>query len=137
MKMKKGLLVGMALMGTLLVAGCGSEPQFGVLDGQRVMAESPKIQAIQQELQTKGEAMQEQLRKDQRSMSAAQFAQKQKETMQEFMVIRKGLETQLEATMETATSEVAAEKKLNLILYKQGVAQGGIDVTDDVIKKLQ
>ncbi|MBQ5859697.1 MAG: OmpH family outer membrane protein, partial [Selenomonadales bacterium] len=71
------------------------------------------------------------------SMSAAQFAKKQKETMQEFMVIRKGLETQLEATMETATSEVAAEKKLNLILYKQGVAQGGIDVTDDVIKKLQ
>ncbi|MBP3400752.1 MAG: OmpH family outer membrane protein [Selenomonadales bacterium] len=137
MKMKKGLLVGMALMGTLLVAGCGSEPQFGVLDGQRVMAESPKIQAIQQELQTKGEAMQEQLRKDQKSMSAAQFAKKQKETMQEFMVIRKGLETQLEATMETATSEVAAEKKLNLILYKQGVAQGGIDVTDDVIKKLQ
>ena len=137
MKMKKGLLVGMALMGTLLVAGCGSEPQFGVLDGQRVMAESPKIQAIQQELQTKGEAMQEQLRKDQRSMSAAQFAKKQEETMQEFMVIRKGLETQLEATMETATSEVAAEKKLNLILYKQGVAQGGIDVTDDVIKKLQ
>ena len=137
MKMKKGLLVGMALMGTLLVAGCGSEPQFGVLDGQRVMAESPKIQAIQQELQTKGEAMQEQLRKDQKSMSAAQFAKKQKETIQEFMVIRKGLETQLEATMETATSEVAAEKKLNLILYKQGVAQGGIDVTDDVIKKLQ
>ena len=137
MKMKKGLLVGMALMGTLLVAGCGSEPQFGVLDGQRVMAESPKIQAIQQELQTKGEAMQEQLRKDQKSMSAAQFAKKQKETMQEFMVIRKGLETQLEATMETATSEVAAEKKLTLILYKQGVAQGGIDVTDDVIKKLQ
>ena len=137
MKMKKGLLVGMALMGTLLVAGCGSEPQFGVLDGQRVMAESPKIQAIQQELTTKGEALQEQLRKDQKTMSAAQFAKKQKETMQEFMVIRKGLETQLEATMETATSEVAAEKKLNLILYKQGVAQGGIDVTDDVIKKLQ
>ncbi len=137
MKMKKGLLVGMALMGTLLVAGCGSEPQFGVLDGQRVMAESPKIQAIQQELTTKGEALQEQLRKDQRTMSAAQFAKKQQETMQEFMVIKKGLETQLEATMETATSEVAAEKKLNLILYKQGVAQGGIDVTDDVIKKLQ
>ena len=137
MKMKKGLLVGMALMGTLLVAGCGSEPQFGVLDGQRVMAESPKIQAIQQELTTKGEALQEQLRKDQKTMSAAQFAKKQQETMQEFMVIRKGLETLLEATMETATSEVAAEMKLNLILYKQGVAQGGIDVTDDVIKKLQ
>ena len=137
MKMKKGLLVGMALMGTLLVAGCGSEPQFGVLDGQRVMAESPKVQAIQQELQTKGEALQEQLRKDQRSMSAAQFNKKQQETMQEFMVIKKGLETQLEATIDTAASEVAAEKKLNLILYKQGVAQGGIDVTDDVIKKLQ
>ncbi len=127
----------MALMGSLLVAGCGSEPQFGVLDGQRVMTESPKIQAIQQELTTKSEEMQKQLRKDQRSMSPAQFAKRQQEAMQELMVIKKGLETQLEATMETATSEVAVEKKLNLILYKQGVAQGGIDVTDDVIKKLQ
>lgn len=137
MKMKKGLLVGMALMGSLLVAGCGSEPQFGVLDGQRVMAESPKIQAIQQELTTKGEELQAQLREDQKTMSSEQFAKKQQETMQEFMLIKKGLESQLEATMDTATSEVAQEKKLNLILYKQGVAQGGIDVTDDVIKKLQ
>lgn len=137
MKMKKGLLVGMALMGSLLVAGCGSDPQFGTLDGQRVMMESPKIQAIQQELTTKGEELQAQLREDQKTMSPDQFAKKQQETMQEFMVIKKGLETQLEATLETATSEVAQEKKLNLILYKQGVAQGGIDVTDDVIKKLQ
>lgn len=137
MKMKKGLLVGMALMGSLLVAGCGSEPQFGVLDGQRVMAESPKIQAIQQELTTKGEELQAQLREDQKTMSSEQFAKKQQETMQEFMLIKKSLESQLEATMDTATSEVAQEKKLNLILYKQGVAQGGIDVTDDVIKKLQ
>ncbi len=137
MKMKKSLLVGMALMGSLLVAGCGSDPQFGTLDAQRVMTESPKIQAIQQELTTKGEELQAQLREDQRTMSSEQFAKKQQETMQEFMVIKKGLETQLEATLDTAASEVAQEKKLNLILYKQGVAQGGIDVTDDVIKKLQ
>lgn len=137
MKLKKGLLIGIAMMGSLLVAGCGSEPQFGVLDAQRIMAESPKIQAIQAELTAKGEEMQKQLRKDQKSMSAAQFQKKQQEKMQEFMVVKKGLETQLEATIETAATEVAQEKKLNLILYKQGVAQGGIDVTDDMIKKLQ
>ena len=135
--MKKGLLVGIAMMGSLLASGCGSDPQFGVLDAQRIMTESPKIQAIQAELTTKGHELQAQLQQDQQSMSAEQFAKKQQETMQEFMVIKKGLETQLEDTMNTATSEVAKEKKLNLILYKQGVAQGGIDVTDDVLQKLQ
>lgn len=137
MKLKKGLLIGIAMMGSLLVAGCGSDPQFGVLDAQRVLAESPKIQAIQAELTAKSEEMQKELRKDQKSMSAAQFQKKQQEKMQEFMVIKKGLETQLESTISAAADEVAQEKKLNLILYKQGVAQGGIDVTDDMIKKLQ
>ena len=137
MKLKKGLLIGIAMMGSLLIAGCGSDPQFGVLDAQRVLAESPKIQAIQAELTAKSEEMQKELRKDQKSMSAAQFQKKQQEKMQEFMVIKKGLETQLESTISAAADEVAQEKKLNLILYKQGVAQGGIDVTDDMIKKLQ
>ena len=135
--MKKGLLVGIAMMGSLLASGCGSDPQFGVLDAQRIMTESPKIQAIQAELTTNGQELQAQLQQDQQSMSAEQFAKKQQETMQEFMVIKKGLETQLEDTMNTATSEVAKEKKLNLILYKQGVSQGGIYVTDDVLQKLQ
>ena len=137
MKLKKGLLVGIAMMGSLLVAGCGSDPQFGVIDAQKVLAESPKIQAIQAELTTKSEEMQKELRKDQKSMSAAQFQKKQQEKMQELMVIKKGLESQLEATISAAADEVAQEKKLNLILYKQGVAQGGIDVTEDMIKKLQ
>lgn len=137
MNMKKGLVVAALMMGSVLIAGCGSEPQFGVIDASRIMTESPKIQEIQQELQTKGQELQTQLQQDQRTMSPEQFAKKQQETMQEFMVIKKGLETQLESTLETATSEVAQEKKLNLILYKTSVAQGGIDVTDEVLQKLQ
>lgn len=137
MNVKKSLLVAVAMMGSVLIAGCGSEPQFGVVDANRIMTESQKIQEIQQELATKGQELQAQLQQDQRTMSADQFAKKQQETMQEFMIIKKGLETQLESTMETATSAVAQEKKLNLILYKTSVAQGGIDVTDDVLQKLQ
>lgn len=137
MNRKKGLLIAALMMGSVMIAGCGSEPQFGVVDANRIMTESQKIQEIQQELATKGQELQAQLQQDQRTMTSEQFAKKQQETMQEFMVIKKGLETQLEDTMQTATSEVAQEKKLNLILYKTSVAQGGIDVTDDVLQKLQ
>ena len=33
--------------------------------------------------------------------------------------------------------EVAKEKKLGAVIYKNGMAWGGIDVTDEVLKKLQ
>ena len=52
------------------------------------------------------------------------------------MQLRQDLESQVEASMKQSMEEVAKEKNLGAILYKQGVAQGGVDVTDDVLKKM-
>ena len=34
-------------------------------------------------------------------------------------------------------AEIAKEKNLGAVLVKQGVAQGGVDITDEVIKRLK
>jgi outer membrane protein len=39
--------------------------------------------------------------------------------------------------MKQSIEQVAKEKKLVTILYKNGVAQGGVDVTQDVINKMK
>lgn len=135
---KKLALIMAIIMGlSLLVAGCsGKTATVGVVDLEKVMKESPKVKTLQEQLTTKGKAIQDELDNDQKSMSKEDFDKKQQAKYGEFMQLRQDLESQVEAAMKQSMEEVAKEKSLGAILYKQGVAQGGVDVTDDVLKKM-
>ena len=135
---KKLALVMAIIMGlSLLVAGCsGKTATVGVVDLEKVMKESPKVKTLQEQLTTKGKAIQDELDNDQKSMSKEDFDKKQQAKYGEFMQLRQDLESQVEDSMKQSMEEVAKEKSLGAILYKQGVAQGGVDVTDDVLKKM-
>ena len=135
---KKFILIMAIVMGlSLLAAGCsGKTATVGVVDLEKVMKESPKVQTLQEQLTTKGKAIQDELDNDQKSMSKEDFDKKQQAKYGEFMQLRQELETQVETTMKQAMEDVAKDKKLGAILYKQGVAQGGVDVTEDVLKKM-
>ena len=135
---KKLALIMAIIMGlSLLVAGCsGKTATVGVVDLEKVMKESPKVKTLQEQLTTKGKAIQDELDNDQKSMSKEDFDKKQQAKYGEFMQLRQDLESQVEASMKQSMEEVAKEKNLGAILYKQGVAQGGVDVTDDVLKKM-
>lgn len=135
---KKLALIMAIIMGlSLLVAGCsGKTATVGVVDLEKVMKESPKVKTLQEQLTTKGKAIQDELDNDQKSMSKEDFDKKQQAKYGEFMQLRQDLESQVEAAMKQSMEDVAKEKNLGAILYKQGVAQGGVDVTDDVLKKM-
>ncbi len=137
MNWKKGLLIGAAMMGSLLMAGCGSDAKFGTIDMNRVWNESEKLQTIQAEYTAKAQDLTTKLQQEQAALPADQFQQKQQEAYQELSQIKRELGAQLETTMKTAADQVAQDKGLSLILVKESVAQGGIDVTDDVINKLK
>ena len=53
------------------------------------------------------------------------------------MKLKQEFEAQIETQTKKVLEEVAKEKKLGAVIYKNGMAWGGIDVTDDVLKKLQ
>jgi outer membrane protein len=109
----------------------------GVVDVNHVAAESPKLKALQQQLNEKGKELSNQLEEDKANLSTEEFQAKQQAAYDEFMKIKQGMENQFDHLMQQVLAEVAKEKKLTVILYKNGVAFGGIDVTQDVINKLQ
>ena len=138
--MKQKKLVGLLLMlvfATLLLSGCSSTGNVGVLDVNKVMTESPKVKQFQEQLNTKGKELGEQLEKDKASMSPEEFQKKQEAAYGDFMKMKQDMEGQIDTSIKQILDQVAKEKKLGVVLYKNGVAQGGTDITEEVIKKMQ
>ena len=46
-------------------------------------------------------------------------------------------QAKLKASLDTALAEVSKEKGLSAVLIKDAVPSGGVDVTEDVIKKMK
>jgi outer membrane protein len=122
----------------LLLGGCSAGTgAVGILDVNKVMSDSPKVKQFQDQLNTKAKELSDQLEKDKASLSADEFQKKQEAAYGDFLKIKQDLEGQVDASIKDAVSAVAQEKKLGVVLYKNSVAQGGTDITDDVIKRMQ
>lgn len=122
-----------------LVGGCGGAGSnaIGVLNVEKVMSDSPKVKQLQDQLNVKGKELSDQLEKDKPSISAEEYQKRQEAAYGEFLKIKQDLETQIDSSIKQALDQVAKEKKIGVVLYKNGVAQGGTDITEDVIKKMQ
>lgn len=133
----KTLLVAAMTAAVVLLGGCSSTPSVGVLDVNKVMTESPKVKQFQEQLTQKGKELSEQLEKEKASLSPEEFQKKQETVYGDFAKTKQDMEGQIDTSMKQALEQVAKDKKMGVILYKNTVAQGGTDVTDDVIKKMQ
>ena len=122
----------------LTMAGCSSnQGAIGVLDVNKVMSDSPKVKQFQDQLNAKGKELSDQLEKDKASLSAEEFQKRQETAYGEFLKVKQDLEGQIDSNIKQAIEQVSKEKKMNVVLYKNSVAQGGTDITDDVITKMQ
>lgn len=140
-KMKQGvkvtLLLVVVFVASLLLGGCGTNQSIGVVDVNKVVSDSPKLKGMQEQLNVKGKELSDQLEKDKASISPEEFQKRQQAAYDDFMKFKQDMEGQFDTTMKQTLEQVAKDKKLGVVLYKNGVAQGGTDVTDEVIKKLQ
>lgn len=140
MKQTKKLIVLLLVVfaASLLLSGCSTSSQnIGVLDVNKVMSDSPKVKQFQDQLNQKGKELSDQLEKDKANLSAEDFQKHQETAYTEFMKNKQDLEGQIDASIKQALEQVSKDKKLGVVLYKNGVAQGGTDITDDVIQKMQ
>jgi outer membrane protein len=140
MSQKRGLVIGLIMIfsAALLLAGCGANTGgVGVLDVNKVMTDSPKVKQFQDQLNAKGKELSDALEKEKPGLSQEEFQKKQEAAYGDFLKSKQDLEGQIDAAIKQALDQVAKEKKLGVILYKNGVAQGGTDVTDAVIQKMQ
>lgn len=137
--MKKVLL--MLFLITFLVSGTGYaaalEGGVGFIDVEKIMAESPKVKALQEQLNQVAKDYASKLEEDKLNLTEEQFKQKQEAYYGDFLQIKKQLESQVDASLKQALEQIATEKKLVVVLYKNSVAFGGIDITLDVIAKMK
>ena len=127
------------MFSAVLLAGCGAEKPstIGIVDMQKVMTENPKIKQMQEQLNGKAQELTANLEKERATLKPEEFQQKEQLAYAEFMKLKQEFEAQIETQTKKVLEEVAKEKKLGAVIYKNGMAWGGIDVTDDVLKKLQ
>lgn len=124
-------------IGAFLLSGCGFGATVGVVDMAKVMSESPKVKGLQDQLNAKGKEITEKLEKEKPTISKEEYEKRQDAAYGEFMKMKQDFENQIDASLKQALDQIAKEKKLGVILYKNGVAHGGVDVTDEVIKRMQ
>ena len=134
-----GVLLLVMMFAAVLLSGCAAEKPstIGIVDMQKVMTENPKIKQMQDQLNTKAKELTENLEKERATLKPEEFQQKEQAAYAEFMKMKQEFEAQIETQTKKVLEEVAKEKKLGAVIYKNGMAWGGIDVTDEVLKKLQ
>jgi len=131
--------VVLVALAVLLLGGCAGagSSAIGVVDVNKVMTESPKVKQLQEQLNAKGKELSDKLEQDKSKISQEEFQKRQEAAYNDFLKLKQDLESQVDNTLKQAIEQVAKEKKLGVVLYKTGVAQGGTDVTDEVLKRMQ
>ena len=136
------LLIGVAAM--LVMSGCG-KAKIGYIDGDRIMKEAPQIQSLVEEGNAKIQQAQEDAEKDlaekKGTMSDEDFQKAQAGARRKVAGLNQSYSVQLKQKLDAALADIAKEKKLDAVVDNQAqqkvVIEGGIDVTDDAINKLQ
>lgn len=136
--MKRTFLLTIFLMAfVFLVAGCGGRTaDFGYVDMQRVVAESVKVKDLQSQIQIKAKELTELDEKEKTSLGQEEYQRNQQLRQGEMTALSRDIENQFEAILNQAMADVAKDRGLGAVLAKNSVLHGGIDVTDDVLKKI-
>ena len=131
-----GIVAAMLAL-TGMLAGCGGKDNVGVVDMSRVQKEAPLVQQYKQKTEDKQKSIEKELQDAQQSMSAEDFQKKQQQAQQELNIFGASMQRQFMTDIQSKLGDIAKDKNVGIIVYKEVVPNGGVDVTDDLIAKLQ
>lgn len=114
---------------------------IGVVDVQKIKQESNIFKEQQNTIAQKGQELFSQLEADRNNLSEEEFQQRQQEVYQEFDNWKKALEKEADGSMRQAAAQVAKEKKLKSVFYKNSEKDrtpfNSMDITAEVLAKMQ
>lgn len=131
-----GIVAAMLAL-TGMLAGCGGKDNVGVVDMSRVQKEAPLVQQYKQKTEDKQKSIEKELQDAQQNMSAEDFQKKQQQAQQELNIFGASMQRQFMSDIQSKLGDIAKDKNVGIIVVKEAVPSGGIDVTDDLIAKLQ
>lgn len=130
-------IVAAMLALTGMLAGCGGKDNVGVVDMSRVQKEAPLVQQYKQKTEDKQKSIEKELQDAKQNMSAEDFQKKQQQAQQELNIFGASMQRQFMSDIQSKLGDIAKDKNVGIIVVKEAVPSGGIDVTDDLIAKLQ
>ncbi len=108
------------------IAGCAARSPIGLVDVQRIVSNWPEYQGYQNQLYA-----------DERSIQTRResAARKQREA---FLLERKyeRVTNALSQQIRDAAGRIASQRQLKLVLTREGIGYGGVDITGDIEKAL-
>ncbi len=132
------------IVATFLMTGCGSEANIGVIDVEKVMSDAPQIKAIMDEGAQKMTEIQNETATELENhpdWTEEEIAKAQIELQRKIMGIDQAYATQFKYKLDEVLAGIAQEKNLDVVIDSTTeqplILKGGIDVTDEVIQKLQ
>ena len=131
-----GIVAAMLAL-TGMLAGCGGKDNVGVVDMSRVQKEAPLVQQYKQKTEDKQKSIEKELQDAKQNMSAEDFQKKQQQAQQELNIFGASMQRQFMSDIQSTLGDIAKDKNVGIIVVKEAVPSGGIDVTDDLIAKLQ
>lgn len=134
----KKLIAGLMIAASMLTFGCGGRNvDFGTVDTKKVYEEAPIVKTITEDFEKQKADLEVQMKKDLEGKSGEEVQKVYEDYSAKAQLIQSEAQNKLKASFEAATNQVAQEKKLGAILNKGAVAQGGTDVTKDIIEKMK
>lgn len=130
-------VAGLAYMQMNTPAMAAPSSSVGVVDASKVITpDNPLLQNARAELQQYAADMQAKFEKDSANMSDAEkqklFFSMQQQLQEKQLAVQKSIEDKI----ESASKSVADAKGLKVVLKKEAVLYGGVDITPLVSKKL-
>ena len=139
MKFSRKILATTLLASTLFITGCG-QVNIGYIDVMKI-EDTPQMTAIIEEGQQKIKELQEQTEKDSEGKSNEELATLREDFQRKATGIRQAYDTQLKHKLDTVLAEITESKKLDAVIESSEdmptVIIGGVDLTDEVVQKLQ
>ena len=139
--LKKFLLM-ITLVAAMLVSGCG-EVNIGYLDSEKLM-DTPQIKTIREEGESKLQEAEMKMIEEITAKQEASDEEKQKvqmEAQRKLMGIQQAYSSQIKQKLDAALADIVKAKNIDIVIDssedQKVVFQGGIDLTDEVSKKLQ
>ena len=143
MNIAKKLAAVALIASSLLMGGCG-EGKIGAVDVNKVMDEAPRVKTLMEEAQgkiTEAQNKYEQDRAAKPDMTEEDALKLQNDLQRKLLGINQGTISQIRSRMDIVVAEIAQEKNIDVVINNSDdqrlIFHGAIDITDDVIKKMQ
>lgn len=143
MNIAKKLAAVALIASSLLMGGCG-EGKIGSVDVNKVMDEAPRVKTLMEEAQgkiTEAQNKYEQDRAAKPDMTEEDALKLQNDLQRKLLGINQGTISQIKSRMDIVVAEIAQEKNIDVVINNSDdqrlIFHGAIDITDDVIKKMQ